>query len=79
MIVILNGSFGVGTTTVAKLVAAKVARTVVYDPERWGYVLQRLPPWLLGRAAPVEDSRIFPCGTASSRAASGGHDAAQTS
>ena len=41
-IVWLNGAFGVGKTTVARLLATE--RTLV-DPERIGFVLRRLPFW----------------------------------
>jgi deoxyadenosine/deoxycytidine kinase len=36
MIVVINGSFGVGKTTVAKLLRKAFPGSVVYDPERTG-------------------------------------------
>jgi len=42
MIVIVNGAFGVGKTTVANLLRAKLRNTAVFDPERIGYVPRRL-------------------------------------
>jgi len=52
MIVLLNGAFGVGKTTVAKLLAQQLPGSAVFDPERFGFVLQRLH--LLARK-PVDD------------------------
>ncbi len=43
MIVMLNGSFGVGKSTVAKLLRRAIPGSVVYDPEWAGSVLMRLP------------------------------------
>ncbi|HZS04710.1 MAG TPA: AAA family ATPase [Blastocatellia bacterium] len=43
MIVLINGSFGAGKTTVAKLLRDSLAGSVIYDPERAGIVLMRLP------------------------------------
>ena len=48
MFVLLNGSFGIGKTTTAKLLAQRLPDAAISDPERVGYVLRRLPPWLLG-------------------------------
>ncbi|WP_394762336.1 AAA family ATPase [Phenylobacterium sp.] len=55
MILLLNGAFGVGKTTVARLLVARIEGAVIYDPESWGYLLQQLPPWILGRANRLED------------------------
>jgi hypothetical protein len=46
MIVMLNGSFGVGKTTVARLLRGSLAGSVIYDPEWTGWVLMRLPGWV---------------------------------
>lgn len=46
MIVILNGSFGVGKTTVAKLLRNSLPESAIYNPELVGSVLMRLPKWL---------------------------------
>ena len=43
MIVIINGSFGVGKTTVANLLHRALPGSAVYDPEWSGGVLGRLP------------------------------------
>ena len=45
MIVMLNGSFGVGKTTVARLLREALPGSVIYDPEWTGWVLMRLPKW----------------------------------
>lgn len=48
MILLLNGAFGVGKTTVARLVAASLPRSAIYDPELLGILLQRTAR-LMGR------------------------------
>jgi hypothetical protein len=55
MFILLNGSFGVGKTTVAALVAASVPGVRVYNPEDIGAVLMRLPAWCLGLARQPDD------------------------
>ncbi|MBR2688879.1 MAG: hypothetical protein IKE42_13595 [Aquamicrobium sp.] len=55
MFILLNGSFGIGKTTVAELLVRSVAHTALYDPEDVGYVLRRLPPWALGMARQPAD------------------------
>ena len=46
MIVVVNGSFGVGKTTTAKLLCKRLPGSVKYDPEWAGLVLMRLPKWI---------------------------------
>jgi chloramphenicol 3-O-phosphotransferase len=46
VIVLINGSFGVGKTTVAKLLREAFPGSVVYDPEWVGLALMRLPKWV---------------------------------
>jgi chloramphenicol 3-O-phosphotransferase len=41
VILLLNGAFGAGKTTVARLMVARAARAVLFDPEPIGVVLQR--------------------------------------
>ncbi|MBJ3785721.1 AAA family ATPase [Devosia sediminis] len=48
MFILLNGSFGIGKTTTARLLARDLTGTAISDPEHLGYVLRRLPPLLLG-------------------------------
>lgn len=43
MIVMINGSFGIGKTTVAKLLRNSLPGSIIYDPEWAGSVLMRLP------------------------------------
>ncbi|HEX8636493.1 MAG TPA: AAA family ATPase [Pyrinomonadaceae bacterium] len=43
MILFLNGSFGVGKTTVGHILRRHIARSVLYNPECTGSVLKRLP------------------------------------
>ena len=42
MIVLVNGAFGIGKTTVARALVARLPRAVLYDPELIGIALQRL-------------------------------------
>lgn len=53
MVVMINGSFGVGKSTVARLLRDALPGGAIYDPEWAGFVLQRLP----GRArrSPASD------------------------
>jgi hypothetical protein len=46
MVVMINGSFGVGKTTVAKLLRGFLPGSVIYDPEWTGFALKRLPRWI---------------------------------
>jgi predicted kinase len=39
MVVFINGSFGIGKTTVARLLAAQLPRSVVFNPEPMGVIL----------------------------------------
>lgn len=55
MFLLLNGAFGVGKTTVARLLVAAIDDAAVYDPERIGVVLQRLPAFMLGRRTRPDD------------------------
>lgn len=43
MYVIVNGAFGVGKTTVARALAARLPGAVLFDPEWIGFVLKRMP------------------------------------
>jgi gluconate kinase len=42
VIVFLNGAFGIGKTTVARALVARLPRAVLFDPEPVGIALQRL-------------------------------------
>lgn len=41
MILLLNGAFGIGKTTVARALVARLSRAVLFDPELIGIALQR--------------------------------------
>jgi len=41
VILLLNGAFGIGKTTVARVLVARVPNAVLFDPEMIGLVLQR--------------------------------------
>lgn len=45
MIVFINGSYGVGKSTVCRLLKARTPRSRIFDPERMGWVLHHLPRW----------------------------------
>jgi hypothetical protein len=55
MIVMINGSFGVGKTTVAKLLRDALKGGSIYDPEWAGMVMMRLPRWVNLRGAGTGD------------------------
>jgi hypothetical protein len=55
MIVVINGSFGVGKTTIAKLLRRSLPGSAIYDPERVGFVLKRLPGWIKLKGAGSDD------------------------
>src|SRR6185295_1064457 len=55
MIVLINGSFGVGKTTVAKLLRKAFRGSTLYDPEWAGSVLMRLPKWTRLKGAGTDD------------------------
>jgi hypothetical protein len=42
VILLLDGAFGIGKTTVARLVVARLPRAVLFDPELIGIALQRV-------------------------------------
>lgn len=43
MILLVNGSFGLGKTTVGRILRKRIAGSVLYNPEWTGSVLMRLP------------------------------------
>ena len=43
MILFINGPFGVGKTSVARLLVERLPNAMLYDPEVIGYVLRRTP------------------------------------
>jgi hypothetical protein len=55
MILMLNGSFGVGKTTTAKLLRAALPGSAIYDPEWVGIGLMRLPKWIKLEGSGTDD------------------------
>jgi gluconate kinase len=55
MIILINGSFGIGKSTVARLLSRRVPRSLVYNPEWAGSILMRLPRWVKLRGAGTDD------------------------
>ncbi|HZI19378.1 MAG TPA: hypothetical protein VEY09_12360 [Pyrinomonadaceae bacterium] len=55
MILLINGSFGVGKTTVAGLMRGSLKGSVIYDPEWAGLALMRLPRWVGLKGAGADD------------------------
>src|SRR5215510_9250810 len=55
MIVMINGAFGVGKSTVAALLRDALPGSKIYDPERVGFVLRRLPGWIRLRGSGTGD------------------------
>ena len=60
-VVLINGSFGVGKTSVARELKRRVPGSVIYDPEWAGLVMQRASRALLGRSSvgDFQDLRIW--------------------
>ncbi|MFN8443786.1 MAG: AAA family ATPase [Caldilineaceae bacterium] len=55
MIILINGSFGVGKSTVAEILQDKLPNSRIYDPEVAGSILMRLPSWIKLRGAGTGD------------------------
>jgi tRNA uridine 5-carbamoylmethylation protein Kti12 len=55
MIILINGSFGVGKTTVAKLLVKRIPKSILFDPEIIGFVLRRLPRFIPLKGRTFED------------------------
>lgn len=55
MVVMINGSFGAGKTTVANLLRRDLSGSVIYDPEWAGFVLRRLPEWIRLEGSGTDD------------------------
>ena len=59
MVVFINGSFGVGKTTVARLLRGSLAGSVVYDPELVGIALMLLSRWTTFKRTADADFQDF--------------------
>ena len=55
---LINGAFGIGKTSAARAVVRADRRFRISDPERIGYVLKRLPPWLPWSTRALEDYQV---------------------
>ena len=51
----INGSFGVGKTTIAKLLRGSLPGSAIYDPEWAGFILKRLPKWIKLKGSGSDD------------------------
>jgi chloramphenicol 3-O-phosphotransferase len=54
VILLLNGAFGIGKTTVARALVARMPRARLFDPERIGIALQRVT-----RVGDFQDLRLW--------------------
>ena len=59
MILLLNGAFGVGKTSVARSLVARLPRTILFDPEIIGIPLQRLARLAGRRIDDFQDLRLW--------------------
>lgn len=59
MILLLNGAFGIGKTTVARALVARLPRAVLYDPELIGIALQRAARLAGRRVDDFQDLRVW--------------------
>jgi hypothetical protein len=59
MVVLINGSFGVGKTTVARFLRGALPRSVIYDPELAGIAMMRLSRLAGLRRPGAEDFQHF--------------------
>jgi AAA domain len=55
MVIMINGSFGVGKSTVAKLLRRHFRGSVIFDPEWAGLLLMRLPGWIKLKGSGSDD------------------------
>ncbi|WP_078551590.1 AAA family ATPase [Bacillus alkalicellulosilyticus] len=60
MIIMINGAFGVGKTTIANELQKKLKNSMVYDPEEIGYMLRNIvPEEIQSREAETGDFQDF--------------------
>lgn len=59
-VILINGSFGVGKSTVARALHAAWPRSAVYDPELAGAALWRLARWVPLRGSDTDDFQDMP-------------------
>lgn len=60
MIILVNGAFGVGKTTVAERLQSEIHNSMIYDPEMVGYLLREmLPPEIKKQESPGGDFQDY--------------------
>lgn len=59
-VILVNGSFGVGKTVVARGLRAVLPDCAIYDPEFVGAVLRRLPRWVPLSGSSTDDFQDMP-------------------
>lgn len=59
VILLLNGSFGIGKTTVARILVDRLPRAVLYDPELIGIALQRITRMVGRDVEDFQDLRLW--------------------
>jgi hypothetical protein len=59
LIVLLNGAFGIGKTTVARTLVPRLPRCVLFDPEPIGILLQRLARMAGRNVDDFQDLRLW--------------------
>jgi hypothetical protein len=60
VIVLLNGAFGIGKSTVARALRTRLPRSAIFDPELAGIALQRLPSWIPVDGRGTDDFQDLP-------------------
>ena len=60
MVIMLNGSFGIGKTTVARLLRQALPGSSIYDPELFGVGLLRLGKWFRVKRWRTDDFQHIP-------------------
>jgi hypothetical protein len=59
VILLLNGAFGIGKTSVARVLVARLPRAVLYDPEIIGIAIQRLARLAGHHVGDFQDLRLW--------------------
>jgi AAA domain len=59
MIIFINGPFGIGKTTTARLLVERIPSALLYDPEHVGALLRATISWL-ERVNDYQDFRLWP-------------------
>ena len=53
MIIMINGAFGVGKTTIANMLQNEIKNSMIYDPEEIGYMLRNVIPMDIKRTESI--------------------------